>query len=98
MVDSLQKYATKKLGLSSGDYSYIAEMIENEFIQSNLRILLEFGIPQSAVQKIQLVLQMYKVNINNFSEDELLSIVSEHLEDFEKYLSRYELDILQRSI
>ena len=30
VVDSLQKYATQKLGLLSGDYSYIAEMIENE--------------------------------------------------------------------
>lgn len=35
VVDSLQKYATQKLGLPSGDYSYIAEMIENEFVQSS---------------------------------------------------------------
>ena len=98
VVDSLQKYATLKLELPSGDYSYIAEMIENEFIQSNLQILLEFGIPQSAVKKIQIILQMYKININNTSEDDLLSFVSEHLTDFEKYLSEYEIDILKRSI
>lgn len=98
VVDSLQKYATVKLGLPSGDYSYIAEMIENEFIQSNLRILLEFGIPQSAVQKMQIILQMHKVNINNTSEDDLITIISEHLTDFERYLSEYEMDILKRAI
>lgn len=76
VVDSLQKYATKKLGLSSGDYSYVAEMIENEFVQSNFRILLEYGIPKSAVQKIQVLLELHRFSSKDMSEDEILGIIA----------------------
>lgn len=98
VVDSLQKYATKKLGLRSGDYAYVAEMIENEFVQSSFRILLEYGIPLSAVQKIQLILQMHKVNAGKITEDKAIEIISAHREDIRPYLSIYEMDILERAI
>lgn len=98
VVDSLQKYATQKMGLDSGDYSYVAEMIENEFVQSSLRILLEYGIPLSAVQKIQLILQMYKVNTKAISEDKAIDIISAHREEIRPYLSTYEMEILDRAI
>ena len=98
VVDSLQKYATQKLGLRSGDYAYVAEMIENEFIQSSLRILLEYGVPLSAVQKIQIILQMHKVNTSTISEDKAIEIISAHREDIRPYLSVYEMDILDRAI
>jgi hypothetical protein len=75
VVDSLQKYATEKLGLPSGDYSYVAEMIENEFVQSNFRILLEFGIPKSAVQKIQLIFDSYGFTSKNMTEDDVLTSI-----------------------
>ena len=82
VVVSLQKYATQKLGLRSGDYAYVAEMIENEFIQSSLRILLEYGVPLSAVQKKQIILQMHKVNTSTISEDKAIEIISAHREEF----------------
>lgn len=97
VVDSLQKYATQNLGLRSGDYSYVAEMIENEFVQSSLRILLEYGVPLSAVQKIQLILQMHKVNTNKITEDKAIDIISAHREDIRPYLSVYEMEILDRA-
>lgn len=98
VVDSLQKYATQKLGLPSGDYSYIAEMIENEFVQSSLRILLEFGIPQSAVQKLQIILKMHKIDVNKISEDEAIKIIAKHREEIRPYMSHYEMDIIDRAI
>ena len=98
VVDSLQKYATQKLGLRSGDYSYVAEMIENEFVQSSLRILLEYGVPLSAVQKIQIILQMHGVNTNKITEDKAVEIISAHREDIRPYLSIYEMEILNRAI
>ena len=94
----MQKYATQKLGLRSGDYSYVAEMIENEFVQSSLRILLEYGVPLSAVQKIQLILQMHGVNTNKITEDKAVEIISAHREDIRPYLSIYEMEILNRAI
>lgn len=98
VVDSLQKYATQKLGLPSGDYSYVAEMIENEFIPKNLRILLEYGIPHSAIRKLQVVLKMLKVDINNTSEDLVIMIIDKHREEIRTYLSCYEMEIIDRSI
>ena len=98
VVDSLQKYATQKVGLPSGDYSYIAEMIENEFVQSSLRILLEYGIPQSAVQKLQIILKMHKVDVNKISEDMAIKIIVKHREDIRPYMSKYEMDIIDRAI
>lgn len=98
VVDSLQKYAADQLGIMSGDYSYVAEMIENEFVQSGLRILLEYGIPRSAVQKIQVVMQMYNVNITQISEDKAVAIISAQKSVFMNYLSEYEMDILNRVI
>lgn len=98
VVDSLQKYATQKLGLRSGDYSYVAEMIENEFVQSSLRIFLEYGVPLSAVQKIEIILQMLNVNAANITEDKAVEIISAHREDIRPYLSAYEMEILDRAI
>lgn len=98
VVDSLQKYATQKLGLPSGDYSYIAEMIENEFVQSSLRILLEYGIPQSAVQKLQIILKMHKVDVNKISEDMAIKIIVKHRENIRPYMSKYEMEIIDRAI
>lgn len=98
VVDSLQKYATEKMGLPSGDYSYVAEMIENEFIQSSLRILLEYGIPQSAIKKIQLIMQMYKIDVSKISEDQIIKIIVNHREEIRPFLSAYEMEIIDRTI
>lgn len=98
VVDSLQKYATERMGLPSGDYSYVAEMIENEFIQSSLRILLEYGIPQSAIKKIQVIMQMQKVDVNKISEDQAIKIIVAHREEIRPFLSVYEMEIIDRAI
>lgn len=98
VVDSLQKYATQKLGLSSGDYSYVAEMIENEFVQSNFRILLEFGIPKSAVQKIQILFESHHFTSKDMTEDEVLNVIASKKDFLKKYLSAYEMEIVNRAI
>lgn len=98
VVDSLQKYATKKLGLPSGDYSYVAEMIENEFVQSSLRILLEFGVPRSAVIKIQSIFQKNRVDVKNISEDETIGLILRNKHVLRRYLSEYEMDVIERAI
>jgi hypothetical protein len=98
VVDSLQKYATEKLGLFSGDYSYVAEMIENEFVQSNFRILLEFGIPKSAVQKIQILFESHRFTSKDMTEDEVLNVIASKKDFLKKYLSAYEMEIVNRAI
>ena len=98
VVDSLQKYATKQKGLPSGDYSYIAEMIENEFVQSGLRILLEYGVPLSAVKKIELILSMNRVDIKTNNEDDVLYLIKKYEEEIRKGLDDYEKEVIARVI
>ncbi len=98
VVDSLQKYATKKCQLRSGDYSYVAEMIENEFIQSSLRILIEYGVPMSAIKKIQLVMNMHRISADKITEDKAIELIRSHQEEINKYLSEYERSILTNAL
>lgn len=94
IVDSLQKYATSKCNLQSGDYSYVAEMIESEFIQSNFKILLEYGVPRSAIQKIQTAFEINHINTKALAEDDLMNSIIEHKVLLNHYLSLYETEIL----
>ena len=77
---------------------YVAEMIENEFVQSNFRILLEFGIPKSAVQKIQVLFELNRFTSKDMTEDEILSIIAAKKDFLKKYLSAYEMEIVDRAI
>ena len=98
VVDSLQKYICKKHGKYPGDYSYVAEMVENSFIQPSLRILLEYGLPQNAVETVRRVLESSKLNIDKLTEEELFDYIKSNISVFEKGLKRYEFEILQRTV
>lgn len=86
------------MGLPTGDYSYVAEMIENEFVQSNCRILLEFGIPKSAVQKIQVLFELHHIVSKDMTEDDIIKVIAAKKDFISKYLSVYEMEILNRAI
>lgn len=81
-----------------GDYSYVAEMVENSFIQPSLRILLEYGLPQNAVETVRRVLKSSKLNIDKLTEEELFDYIKSNISVFEKGLKRYEFEILQRTV
>ena len=53
VFNEIQKFVCEKNNLDPGEYSYYAGMMENDFAQENLAILLEFGIPSSAVKKLK---------------------------------------------
>jgi len=94
VVDSLQKYVAEKLGFEAGDYSYVAEMIENEFIQSGLKILLEYGVPSGTIEKIQIFLKARNLMPSDLSEDDAINLVEEKLHLIKSCLSRYEYEYL----
>jgi len=93
VVDSLQKYVCKKLGVESGDYSYVSEKIENNFVDPEFQILLEFGLPENAVKTIQQVSKQLSLT-SEITEDNLLTILKNNFMFYENYLSKYEIDIL----
>lgn len=52
-LNELQKYVCQKHHLRAGNYILYANAIENDFIRENLSILSEYGIPSSAIRKIE---------------------------------------------
>jgi hypothetical protein len=53
VINELQKFVCAERGYRAGNYVFYANLIENDFIRENLAILYEYGIPSSAVRKIQ---------------------------------------------
>ncbi|MGF2993845.1 DEAD/DEAH box helicase [Lactococcus lactis] len=53
VVGSLQRYVFTKHNLPYGDYSTFSALLENERLQPNLQFLVDFGVPASAIIKIQ---------------------------------------------
>ncbi|HFI0618066.1 TPA: hypothetical protein ACGOZH_001796 [Streptococcus suis] len=53
VVASLQRYVFIKNNLPYGDYSTFSALLENEQLQPNLQFLIDFGVPASAIIKIQ---------------------------------------------
>lgn len=51
-INSLQELVCKEKGITPGDYTQFASIIENDFIPNHLTLLAEYGIPHSAIQKI----------------------------------------------
>ena len=94
VIDSLQKYVCKKRGRKSGDYSYVAEMIENSFVEPEFRILLEYGLPQNAVEIIQGLSYRQKLNLKDITEDEIILFIKQNLDVYEHNLKQYEFEIL----
>ncbi|RLG24630.1 helicase, partial [Methanosarcinales archaeon] len=53
VMNELQKYVCGKNNLEPGNYTYYANQIENDFVRENLSILVEYGIPKSAINKLE---------------------------------------------
>lgn len=95
IVDSLQKYVASELEISPGDYSFVAESIENEFLDANIRILTEYGIPSSGIQKI---LRYVGHKIRDLSEDEVVEFIKQNRKEIDSFLSVYEIEALDRCL
>ncbi|MDU3933598.1 MAG: DEAD/DEAH box helicase [Serratia liquefaciens] len=52
VLNELQKYVCNELKIPYGNYLFYSSLIENDFIPENLNILIEYGIPNSAIRKI----------------------------------------------
>jgi len=53
VINELQKFVCNEFGLRPGSYTYYANLIENDFLRENLAILAEYGIPSSAIRKLE---------------------------------------------
>ena len=71
VMNELQKYVCEKNSKSSGNYTFYATQLENDFVRDNLTILLEYGIPTSAIKKMSSRID------KTLTEDEVLKKVIE---------------------
>jgi len=53
VMSNLQKYVCEKNDLKPGNYTFFSNKIENDFVRNNLSILVEYGIPKSAIDKLE---------------------------------------------
>ena len=92
VVDSLQRYVCESYGRSAGSYSYFIQQLENDFIPENLSILIEYGVPASAVRKLD-----SKVP-RNLSEDEVVEYIRRYKRQLTSDWLQYERDKLDEHL
>lgn len=69
VLNSIQEFVCSEKGLKPGNYTYYSNLIENEFLRENLAILSEFGIPSSAIRKLE------KLIPSSVPQDEIIDII-----------------------
>lgn len=91
-VDHLQKYVAVSSGRRPGDYSFYASQIENDFIRSNLTLLDEYGVPRSAIKKLESFVGEY------LEEDQVIAAIESVLERSDHGLTGYELEKIRECL
>lgn len=72
VINSIQEFVCNEQGIRAGNYSYYTNLIENEFLRENLTILSEFGIPSSAIRKLE------KLIPANMQQDEVIKSIRQN--------------------
>lgn len=92
VLNELQSFVCEKKGLRPGNYNVFASQIENDFIRENLSILLEYGIPKSAIKTLE------KHIPSNINEDQIADYIKKfqynNLPDLLKYEREKLIEIL----
>ena len=88
VVDSLQRYVCEKNRLKAGSYSYFVQQLENDFIPSNLSILVEYGIPSETVRKLAPIIP------NDLEEEAVIQFIKSNQGMIQQQLMQYEKERL----
>lgn len=92
VINEIQKFVCSEFGVRSGNYTYYANLIENDFLRENLAILAEYGIPGSAIRKIENKIP------NNINQDDVLNYIRDNGIVFTKGLLEYEKQKIKENI
>ncbi|HFV5884096.1 TPA: helicase-related protein [Escherichia coli] len=92
VLNELQLYVCNIYGLTPGNYSYYSSIIENDFIPEHLNILIEYGIPKSAIDKISQFIP------NTLTDESVIQLIKkEKLYDNNRLID-YEKNIIMKNI
>ncbi len=92
VMNELQKFVCKRNNLEPGDYTFYASQIENDFIRGNLSILAEYGIPKSAIIKLENKIP------SNLSEDYVFEEIKNKNFIENSNLNKYEKEKIQENL
>lgn len=97
VVDSIQRYAFEESGIGDyGDYSIFSSLLENGRIDENFRFLLDYGIPSSAVIKIE---KQFKKGNNKIDDNlDVMEWLKLNIKDLKFILLEYEYNLLKKSL
>lgn len=84
VLNEIQKLVCLERGLRPGNYRVYANLIENDFLQDNLAILAEYGVPSSALRKLE------KMIPKSLSEDAVIDFIKTNNLQNSKALITYE--------
>lgn len=97
VVESIQRYVFENIhnGIS-GDYSIFSSLLENGEISENFRFLVDYGVPLSAVKKIEV--EFNKSNKENYDNIFILQWLKQNINIFNSILLEYEYNLLKKSL
>lgn len=97
VLDSIQKYTFEKnSNRNYGDYSIFNSLLENGEISENFRFLVDYGVPLSAVKKIEV--EFNKCNKENYDNIFILQWLKQNINIFNSILLEYEYNLLKKSL
>lgn len=92
VIDNLQRYVCEQNGKKAGSYSYFVQQLETDFIQENMSILTEYGIPINTIHQISRYIP------TTLEEDSVLDFIRENKEVIYHNLLQYEIDRLNQAL
>lgn len=97
VVDSIQRYTFEKNGNNEhGDYSIFSSLLENGKIGENFRFLIDFGVPSSAIKKIEV---QFKKDEETYNDNvEIIPWLKKNIRVLKNILLEYEHDLLKRAL
>ncbi|MBZ2405767.1 DEAD/DEAH box helicase [Liquorilactobacillus hordei] len=91
VIQSIQEYVYKSHGITPGDYSFFAALLENGQANENLNVLVDLGIPTSAIKKIS-----KKIPENLETDQQVIQYIKKNMNDLSNKLDPYEIELINR--
>lgn len=91
VLRTIQEYVYRHHHLPFGDYSYFSARLENEQVDERLRMLIDFGVPMSAIRSISKVIPEYLE-----SEADIINYIKINFQSISQNLIEYEKNLLFR--
>lgn len=93
VLRTIQEYVYSQHLLPFGDYSYFSARLENEQVDDRLRMLIDFGVPTSAIRSISKTIPEYLK-----SEEEIIFYIKINFQSISQNLIEYEKKLLFQAI